>query len=108
MARVFGPEVFTANGNGRAWQSPDLGVIITVTTVVTSTSGNCAADITLQGSNDGSTWFNVGATLNNASAASPNSGTLTRVQFAYAQYRVQVSNLTGTGAVCTTNIAIAS
>jgi hypothetical protein len=108
MARVFGPDVFTANGNGKAYQGPDLGVIITVTAVVTATSGNCAADITLQGSNDGNTWFNVGATLNNASAASPNPGVLTRVQFAYAQYRVNVANLTGTGAVCTTYMAIAS
>jgi hypothetical protein len=108
MARVFGPDTFIANGNGKAYQSPDLGVIITVTAVITATSGNCSADVQLQGSNDGSNWHNVGNVLTIASGASPNIGSVTRVQLAFAQYRTNVANLTGTGAQCVTHISIAS
>ena len=106
MAVVFGPDVFTAAGAGAEYQRPDLGVIYTLTAALEGT-GAVSADLALQGSNDGVRWHNVGNSLALTGSA-PQIGNFTRVQFAFAQWRVNVTNITGTGATLTTHLAVAS
>jgi hypothetical protein len=103
---VLGPDVFIANAPGPGYQAPDLGVIITYTAVETG-SGTVTASCQLEGSNDGTTWFPVGAAIA-LNGAAPQSGSAVRVQFSFAQYRSNVSGITGTGAQVTTHIAVGS
>lgn len=104
--KVLGPDTFTANGSGPWRQAPDLGVILTLTGVVTGT-GAVTTTLQLEGSNDGVNAFPVGATLA-LSGASPQSGSAVRVQFSFAMYRVTASNVTGTGATCVASTGVSS
>jgi len=104
--KVLGPDSFTANGSGSGRQAPDLGVILTITAVLTGT-GVCSGTLQVEGSNDGTNWFAVGATIA-LSGTAPQSGSATRVQFSYAQYRHTASNITGTGATLTCSTCISS
>jgi len=104
--KVLGPDVFSANGSGPGRQAPDLGVILTMTAVLTGT-GACTATLQLEGSNDGSNWFAVGATLA-LSGTAPQVGSAVRVQFSYAQYRHTASNITGTGASVSVSTGVSS
>ena len=108
MTKVFTPDTFTATGVGPAKGAPDLGVVISVTGVATSTSGNVSATFSLEGSNDGTNWFIVGASQNISSGSSPQSASFTRVQFAFGQYRTNCTALAGTGAQLVTQIAVGS
>lgn len=103
---VLGFDVFTTAVPGAARQAPDLGTIITITVLATATAGNVSATVRLEGSNDGANWHAVGVDVVIASAASPQIANATRVQFAYAQYRANVTAIAGTGAVVTTHIAV--
>ena len=108
MSKVIGQDTFTSAVPGTGKQSPDLGVIITVTAVGTTTSGNVSYTYQLEGSNDGTDWHAVGASVVVAAGASPQISNATRVQFAYAQYRVNLTAITGTGAQVVTTIAVGS
>lgn len=101
---VLGPDVFTTVVAGAGRQAPDLGTIITMTAVETGT-GAVSATIALEGSNDGANWFAVGAALALTGAA-PQTGTVTRVQFSFAQYRANVTAITGSNASVTTHITV--
>ena len=105
---ILGPDTFTTAVAGTGRQAPDLGTIITMTAVATCTSGSVSATVQLEGSNDGANWFSVGAALVISSGASPQLGTVTRVQFAYAQYRANCTAITGTGAQLVTAISVGS
>lgn len=105
---ILGPDIFTSATAGAGRQAPDLGTIITMTAVATCTSGSVSASVQVEGSNDGATWFSVGAALNISSGASPQSAAIVRVQFSYAQYRANCTALTGTGAQLVTAIAVGS
>ena len=104
--KVLGPDTFTANGSGPQRQAPDLGVILTMTAVLTGT-GAVTSTLQLEGSNDGTNWFSVGAALP-LSGTAPQSGAAVRVQFSYAMYRVTASNITGTGASVTVSTGVSS
>jgi hypothetical protein len=104
--KVLGPDIFTANGSGPGRQAPDLGVILTITAVLTGT-GACTGTLQVEGSNNGTDWFAVGATIALTGTA-PQSSSATRVQFSYAQYRHTASNITGTGATLTCHTGISS
>ena len=103
---VLGPDTFSTATPGAGRQAPDMGTIITVTGVATCSSGNVAATFRLEGSNDGTNWFAVGADQVIASGASPQLASFVRIQFSYAQYRVNCTALTGTGAQLVTAIAV--
>lgn len=103
---VLGPDTFTAATTGPARQAPDMGTIVTVTGVATTSSGNVSATFRLEGSNDGANWFAVGADQVIALAASPQLASFVRIQFSYAQYRINCTALTGTGAQLITHIAV--
>jgi hypothetical protein len=105
---VLGPDTFTSVVAGPGRQAPDLGVIVTVTGVATATSGLVSASFQLEGSNDGVNWFVVGAAQVIASGASPQLASFVRVQFSYAQYRINTTALTGIGAQLVTTIAVGS
>jgi hypothetical protein len=109
MTKVLSPDTFTATGTSPAGKpSPDLGVILTATGVLTCTSGNCNATWRIEGSNDGANWQAVGADVVISSAASPQLSNAQRVQFAYAQYRANCTAIVGTGAQLVVTIAIGS
>ncbi|WP_342617218.1 hypothetical protein [Rhodoferax sp. GW822-FHT02A01] len=101
-------DTLTAIAVGVARQAPDLGVIITVTAKLTCTSGNCSATARLEGSNNGTDWYAVGADQVFSSGASPQTAAFTRVQFAFAQYRINCTAISGTGAALVTDIAVGS
>ena len=103
---VLGPDTFTSAIAGPGRQAPDMGTIVTVTGVATATSGNVSATFRLEGSNDGINWFAVGADQVIASGASPQLASFVRIQFSYAQYRINCTALTGTGAQLLTHIAV--
>ena len=103
---VLGPDTFNSVSAGPGRQAPDLGTIVTVTGVATTPSGNVPARFQLEGSNDGLTWFIVGAAQVISSGASPQSASFVRVQFSYAQYRINCTALTGTGAQLVTAISV--
>lgn len=105
---VLGPDTFTTVVAGPGRQAPDLGVIVTVTGVATCSIGNVSASFQLEGSNDGINWFIVGAAQVIASGASPQLASFVRVQFSFAQYRINCTALTGTGAQLVTAIAVGS
>lgn len=106
MPRILGPDTFSTVVAGIGRGAPDLGTIITMTAVLTCSSGNCSAGVQLEGSNDGVNWFIVGAALTFASAASPQTQSAVRVQFSYAQYRANCTAITGTGAQLVTSISV--
>lgn len=101
---VLGPDVFTTAVPGPGRQAPDLGTIVTMTAVETGT-GAVTATVQLEGSNDGANWFAVGAALSLTGTA-PQTGVAVRVQFSYAQYRANVTAITGTSATVTTHITV--
>lgn len=103
---VLGPDTFTSAIPGLGRQAPDMGITVTVTAVLTCTSGNCSATVRLEGSNDGTNWFAVGADQVFSSAASPQSAAFVRNPFSFAQYRANCTALTGTGAQLVTAIAV--
>jgi hypothetical protein len=109
MSKVLTPDTYSAPGQSPAGkQSPDLGVIVTATGILTCTSGNCSATWRIEGSNDGNNWFAVGADVTISSGASPQLSQATRVQFAYAQYRSNCTAIAGTSAQLVVTIAVGS
>ena len=108
MPRILGPDNFTTVVAGVGRGAPDMGTIITVTGVATATSGNVSASFQLEGSNDGVNWFIVGAAQVIASGASPQLASFVRIQFSYAQYRINCTALTGTGALLVTSTSVGS
>ena len=106
MPRILGPDTFTSAVAAVGRGAPDMGTIITVTGVATTTSGNVSASFQLEGSNDGLNWFIVGAAQAISSAASPQTASFVRVQFSYAHYRIYCTALTGTGAQLVTSISV--
>jgi len=105
---VLGTDTFTSIAAGPGRQAPDLGVIVTATGIATCTSGNVSATWRVEGSNDGSNWFAIGADVVISAAASPQLSSATRVQFAYAQYRANCTAISGTGAQLAVVIAVGS
>lgn len=103
---VLGPDTFTSVAVGPGRQAPDMGITATVTAVLTCTSGNCSGTVRLEGSNDGTNWFAVGADQVFSAAPSPQSAAFVRNPFSFAQYRTNVTALSGTGAQLVTNIAV--
>jgi hypothetical protein len=103
---VLGPDTFSTVTTGPGRQAPDMGTIVTVTGVATCSSGNVSATFRLEGSNDGINWFAVGADQVITAAASPQLASFTRIQISFAQYRVNCTALTGTGAQLVTHIAV--
>lgn len=98
--RKFNTEFFvnyyTANTTTTT-ESPGMSMVTYQATVTTS-SGNGAATVVVQGSNDGIGWV-VLNTITLASAASPNSnGFALTAPWLYT--RAVISGLTGTGAKC--------
>lgn len=108
MSKVLGTDTFAATGTGKAYQAPDLGVIVQASGIATTSSGNVSATWRVEGSNDGTNWFAVGADVVIASGVSPQLSSANRVQFAWAQYRINCTALTGTGAQLVTSIAVGS
>lgn len=102
---LLGPDTFTATGPGQARQSPDLGTILTLTAAVVGT-GTVSATVQIEGSNDGTYWFSVGAPLSIGAGASPQSATAVRSPFSYAQYRANCTAISGTNAALTTAIGV--
>ena len=103
---VLGPDTFTTATAGTGRQAPDMGTIITATGVATCSSGNVSATFRLEGSNDGTNWFAVGADQVIASGPSPQPASFVRIQFSYAQYRINCTALAGIGAQLVTAIAV--
>lgn len=104
MPKVFTPDTFTAVAVGPGRGAPDLGTIITMTASLTG-SGAVSANVQLEGSNDGVNWFIVGTALSLTGTA-PQTGSIVRVQFSYAQYRANCTAITGTSASLTTVISV--
>lgn len=105
---ILGPDTFTGVAAGTARQAPDLGVILTASGVATCSSGNVSATWRIEGSNDGTNWFAVGADVVISAGASPQLSSAVRVQFSWAQYRINCTALTGTGAQLVASIAVGS
>ena len=105
---VLGPDTFTSAVAGIGRQAPDLGVILAAAGILTCTSGLCSAMWRIEGSNDGINWFAVGADVVISANASPQPSSAIRVQFSWAQYRINCTAISGTGAVLTTTIAVGS
>ena len=106
MPKVLTPDTFTTAIAGPNKGAPDMGTIITVTGVATCTSGNVSAAFQLEGSNDGVNWFIVGVSQVISSGASPQLASFVRIQFSYAQYRINCTSITGTGAALVTTISV--
>ena len=109
MSKIIAQDTFTAATPGSGKQCPDLGVIVTATALLTGT-GTPNASYQLEGSNTGTAgeWHAIGAAVVMSAAAAPAISNLTRVQFAFVQYRINVTALDGSGdqkLVVTTAIA---
>jgi len=92
------PEVIqaTADGNNPPYQ--------TFQAVVTGT-GSVSASVTLQGSNDGVNWTNIGSALAVASGTAPqNAAVVTNTTYQY--FQANVTALTGTSAACTVTMGV--
>jgi len=103
---VLTPDTFTTAVPGAAKQAPDMGITITLTAVLTCSSGNCSATVRVEGSNDGANWFACGADQVFSLAASPQSAAIVRNPFSFSQYRANCTAITGTGAQLVTTMAI--
>ena len=110
MTKVIRQDTFNGVAVGVGAQSPDLGIVITFTGIATCSSGNVSATFQLEGSNTGNAneWHVVGAPVTISAGASPQIANGTRVQFAFAQYRINCTALTCTGAQLVTQIAVGS
>jgi hypothetical protein len=72
--------------------------------VVTGT-GTVSGSVTIQGSNDGINWTNIGSALAVASGTAPqNASVVTNTTYQY--FQANVTALTGTGAGCTVTMGV--
>lgn len=103
---LLGPDTFTSVTPGPGRQSPDMGVIITMTGALSGT-GAVSATVSVEGSNDGTNWHTVGTALS-LSGTNTAIGNKVLVQYSFKQYRANCTAISGTGATLVTHISVGS